>query len=41
MNKLIIVKVSVVVIAICGLFLVIDNGTSQRIKTIELISSRV
>jgi len=41
MNKLIIIKASIVVIAICGLFLVIENGTSQRIKTLESISLRV
>jgi hypothetical protein len=41
MSKQIIIKASIVVIAICGLFLVIENGTSQRIKTLESISLRV
>jgi hypothetical protein len=41
MNKQIIIKASIVAIAICGLFLVIEIGTSQRIKTLESISLRV
>jgi hypothetical protein len=41
MSKQIIIKASIVVIAICGLFLVIENGTSQRIKTLESIILRV
>lgn len=37
-TRVVILKILLLAIAIIGLILVIDNGTSQRIKTIETIT---